>query len=399
MFVDYMLELFEYQRKLVDQVKGNDNWALFVTPGAGKTLMALTIIEYKKYQNLVIICRKNKIKEWSNDVKDMKGINVVVINFESLHKLEELMDCKALKPFVLIDESQNIKSAKRDSKRWQMLKKLKRYGCNFGLLSGTPQHNEYLDYYTSLHLLDLYPYSLTAFKNEFCVYIQYPGQTYKVLHKYINVNERILNGLFKDSRIGWLHVNPLHPPNFYDVEFKRSEVVRDILKKRVYKELLLDTPGKVALYTRLMEAGIIGGDIIDEVKLDYICSQILGKYKKLVIFTNYIREVEMVAERLDMLGIAYNMFTGSRKDIITENIVLVNVNAGGSGMNDLADYDCAVFHSIPVKYIEMEQSIGRVSRIGQTKKPDVYFMMMPDEKKRFKEHIKRLEFDGLTFNI
>ena len=85
------MELFDYQVDLYNQLKDKPNWALFVTPGAGKTLVSLEILKYQKHEHIIILCRKNKIKEWQEDAADMDA-EIIITNFESIHKLKDLID-------------------------------------------------------------------------------------------------------------------------------------------------------------------------------------------------------------------------------------------------------------------------------------------------------------------
>lgn len=392
------MQLLDYQQEAVNQLLNYDNWALFLNTGSGKTITSLTLLEKQGHKDVVILCRKNKVKEWEEDTEKL-NINFTILNFHNVHKLEELIDIKSGKYFILIDESQNIKTATQKSKRWNMLKKLKRYDNKFGLLSGTPQHHKYLDYYTSFFLLDIYPRTITQFKGEFCTEYQPPGQLFRIIDhsKYRNTNR--LYGMLHSPNVVWYHKQHTFEPEYFDVMFKTTKLAKHIIKDRVYEDILLDTPSKLALYARTLESGIIGEYVIHKNKAVFLIDELLPLYKTAVIFTNYIKEVEVISGLLDQYGIPHNVFTGSRKDDITENVVIVNTNAGGSGMNSLADYDCAIFHSIPMKYIDMEQAIGRVNRIGQTKVPHVYFLMGPEESKKFKEHNKRRSFDDVHFGI
>lgn len=385
------MELFSYQKAIVDQLVDKDNWALFVGTGGGKTLMSLTLLQMQNYENIIIVCRKNKVKEWEEDAgKHVGNRNVLIINYESIHKLNP-DDYKGW--FILLDESQNIKTP--SSKRYKHLKKFKTRKCCFGLLSGTPQHSLYEDYYTSMFLLGIYKKSLTQFKQEYCVMFQPPGALYQEIVDYKNVDELLM--MLDDTCIAWYQQKSEFEPIYYDVRFKRPPIVSQILKDQVFEDVLFDTPGKTALFTRIMETGVFQGNVLDTSKMDWILSNI-PLDKRVIIFTNFIDELNYVCDRLACYNIDYNVYSGGRKDIINKRIAVVNCNAGGSGINDFADFDIAIFHSLPVKYIELEQAIGRIDRYGQSKPPLIYFLLYPDEMRRQKQHNKKLEFDNDMFS-
>jgi len=99
----------------------------------GKTLTALTAVEYSLAETCLIVTKKKAIEGWEDTLKEWKHqTKFEIINYESLHKVKGCFD------FIVLDESHHaISSVGRPSKTWKVLAPL----CNrkpILYLSATP---------------------------------------------------------------------------------------------------------------------------------------------------------------------------------------------------------------------------------------------------------------------
>lgn len=108
-------------------------------------------------------------------------------------------------------------------------------------------------------------------------------------------------------------------------------------------------------------------------KLNYIYKKLQTTNKKSVVFCHFKAEIRYLAERLSAKGISYGIISGDvsmeeRREIVsrdTYQILLVQINAGGTGLN-LQTYKEIYISSPHWNPSIEEQAIGRLYRIGQS---------------------------------
>jgi SNF2 family DNA or RNA helicase len=61
--------------------------------------------------------------------------------------------------------------------------------------------------------------------------------------------------------------------------------------------------------------------------------------------------------------------------IVKQDKPIISTYAMGEGANLQKGYKNIIFASLPLKYIDLEQAIGRVYRTGQTKKVAIYYLL------------------------
>lgn len=140
----------------------------------------------------------------------------------------------------------------------------------------------------------------------------------------------------------------------------------------------------------------------DSSKLEEVVSRIESLHAenhKVLIFSSFVKHLNMVADRLDKLGIRYELLTGetTHREAVINNFqndkeiccFLISLKAGGVGLNLMAaDY---VFLLDPWWNPAAEsQAINRAHRIGQEKTVMVYRFIMSDT---IEEKIQNLQSD------
>ena len=120
----------------------------------------------------------------------------------------------------------------------------------------------------------------------------------------------------------------------------------------------------------------------------------LSEGRKVIIFSQFTMALDVIAERLNELGISFSMLTGQtrhRDKVIAEftqgdtSVFLISLKAGGTGLN-LTQAD-TVIHFDPWWNPAVEkQATDRAYRIGQTNPVFVYKLIMANsiEQKVFK---------------
>jgi SNF2 family DNA or RNA helicase len=105
-----------------------------------------------------------------------------------------------------------------------------------------------------------------------------------------------------------------------------------------------------------------------------------GPDHKALIFTHFQRTLEALAARLRLLDIPFELYHGglssADKDAVihrfeTEGVVLLSTEAAGEGRN-LQFCHTMINFDLPWNPMRIEQRVGRIHRIGQTREVDIY---------------------------
>ncbi len=296
--------------------------------------------------------------------------------------------------YIILDESQIIKNPA--SKIFLAVKKLK--GQYRLVLTGTPIENSLTDLWTQFSFLNPGMLgSLRSFKDEFVTPIE-KEKNIKKEKKLKNIIEPFIlrrdkNDVAKDlpaltEKINYCEMTE-DQKIFY--ERKKSEVRNMILEnyqvigENKTKFLLLSSLTKLRLianHPAIVEASYKN----DSGKFNEILQKIkdlLIREHKVLIFSQFVKHLNLFAEYFKKSNTDYRMLTGKTKEsdrasIIKEfqnnkdiKVFLISMRAGGTGLNLTgADY---VFMLDPWWNPAVEaQAINRAHRIGQDKKVFVY---------------------------
>lgn len=128
------MQLRDYQIDLSKKIKETiDNYGICYFAGEvriGKTLTALTVAN--NYDKVLFVTKKKAMSSILDDFEKIGyNYNLTVINYESLHKLEDTGYA-----LVICDESHTLGAFPKPSKRVKQLKKLVKK--DLLLMSGTP---------------------------------------------------------------------------------------------------------------------------------------------------------------------------------------------------------------------------------------------------------------------
>lgn len=393
-------KLFDYQKRIVDsQIKPSS--ALFMDMGTGKTITSLALFEKSNRKKLLIVCLVSKIIDWRNEINDnfpelsvsilRNGSNknkeiilnnqfdVYIVSFESVWRLEECL-VKSLSNdwYIIVDESHKIKNkSSKVGKYFHKLTNKVTYKC---ILSGTPQNQGYIDYYNQLYFANILTIKESEFKKMFCVYSPsfFNGVSVNVLSGYKNVE--LLDQIIHSSCVFFKRdISEEMIPSESYVTIEKHSSFDTFRKKRVYKDILADSSPALRMGLRQLASGFIKEYEVSNHKIEWL-KDFLDMYDdNVVIFYNFNTELKMIKDLCEKLNRPYSEYNGSKKNLDnflnTKNgVAICNYGSASLGLNDLVKANVCIMYSPTEDYILFEQSKKRIDRIGQTKKPLIYYL-------------------------
>lgn len=408
--------LYEYQKRIVDDLKNYDSCGLFTDVGTGKSITSLALYEQKTLQKkcnkLIIICLCAKIEEWKSDCEKWfpfskvlvidnekskeqfrnNDYDICIINFEKTWRFTELLRISK-ETMIIVDESHKIKSS--ETKVGKFMQSIS-YNTNYKIiLTATPMGNGYIDLYNQLYFLGLLGGTLKSFKERYCVekLVYIPGmKPFKQITSYKNTDELdlIVN---KYARYYERKLDDELIPEEVMIPIKLEKNYHKISKDRVYKDIVLDKIGMKRIALKALCSGtIIGNALVDfedvhreyqlnTYKLDWIKDFLDGFKERVVIFYMYDHQrdqlYDMITNKLKRSCARY-CSEFKEKDVFENNddaVILVQYKSGSTGVDWLKKSYVGIFYSLPDSYIEYYQAKGRLNRVGQTKKPLYYLLV------------------------
>lgn len=409
--------LYDYQKHIVDDLKGFDQSALFMDVGTGKSITSLALYEQKliqtKCKKLLIICLCAKLNEWKHDCEKwfpfsktiildgkkkskndfLKGnFDIAIINFEKTWRTNDLFIINS-DFYIIIDESHKIKeSTTKVGKFMKQISVLTPYKC---ILTATPMGNGYIDLYNQLYFLGLLDMSLTLFKEKYCneQIVYYPGM--KPFKKIIGYKDTTyLDSLInKYARYYERKIDDDLIPSEIVIPFELDKNYNKIARTRVYEDISLDKVSSKRLGLKSLCSGtIMGKALVDPngnldrlyqlntYKLDWVKSFLEDFKERVVIFYAFDHQRDQLYEMITKLKRPCARYCADYKeeDIFNKNdnaVVLVQYKSGSTGIDWLKQSYVCIFYCLCDSYIDFYQAKGRINRVGQTKKPLYYILV------------------------
>ena len=343
----------------------------------------------------------------TRNFSDLLNVDVVLASYGVVRNDVEKL-CELNFKYIILDESQLIKNP--DSKVYKAVIQLQ--SEHKLVLTGTPIENSLTDLWAQLNFLnrDLLK-SQGYFREEFVVPIEKHNDEEKqkklqmiispfilrrkkeeVVKELPSLTEQVIYCEMTDEQSELYEVEKSSVRNIIlesinNQGFERSSIL--ILKALNRLRLMANHP-KMVIPEYNNESG----------KFDEIIrgiENVIDEKHKVLIFSSYVKHLNIVAEYLNKAGHSYSMLTGATRDrqkvIETfqtdeENrVFLISLKAGGTGLNlTAADY---VFIIDPWWNPASEnQAISRAHRIGQDKKVFVYRYLTRDT---VEEKIQKLQ--------
>lgn len=320
--------------------------------------------------------------------------------------------------YVVLDESQNIKNLQSQTTRAAFLLQANHRMA----LSGTPMENNVTEIYSLFRFLNPTMLGSEADFNE--RYAQ-PIQVAADMDALAALRRKIFPVMLRRLKGDVLHDLPDITRQRIYVEME-PEQARLYEERRRYYKALLDNHiaeqglgrSRMVMFRALNELRHIASvpesiseGTVKSCKIDPLVesiSEAAANGHKCVVFFNFIVGIELVGERLDLLGIGYDTLTGSTNDragVIGHfrknpdcKVLLLTVKVGGVGLN-LTCADTVFIYEPWWNPAAERQAIDRLHRIGQKNHVSAYSMIT---RNTIEERILQLQerkaaiFDGLV---
>ena len=407
--------LYPYQKEGVIKTVKAGRVIIADDMGLGKTIQAIAAAEYfareLNIERVLIICPTSLKYQWKNEITKFTGRSVRVIEgpldkrkpqYRSdeffkiasygvgLNDMEYLNDAGF--DLIILDEAQRIKNWK--TKTAKGLKKLKsQYAI---VLTGTPLENKLDELHSIVEFID--PFKLGALFRFLDKHQIKETETGKIIgYQKLNDISRVLEDiLIRRTKKEILSQLPkrIDKNYFVGVTDEQWDIHQDydyivarlvakwrrlgFLPEKDRQRLLisLSCMRMVSDSTYILDQGDRHDKKIDE--LMTILQEIFESGNdKVVIFSQWERMTRLVGRELRKMGVAYEYLHGGvpsakRKDLINnfsndpEKRIFLSTDAGGVGLN-LQKANVIINLDLPWNPAVLEQRIGRVHRLGQTK--------------------------------
>jgi len=394
--------------------------------GLGKTIQTLALLQKHKEDTeatgskatSLVIMPTSLIYNWLNEAKKFapqlrlmvhtgamryKSAEVfanydVVITTYGISRIDIEMFKAYYFDYVILDESQNIKNP--SSKSFQSVKQLK---SKFKLiLSGTPVENSVNDLWTQMSFIN--PGLLGTqqfFQNEFVTPIEKKKDEDKarklqaIIKPFVlrRTKEQVATELPpKTENLFYCQMSDEQADVYDKVKSEyRNELLRSIEDGTYAKTQIQVLQGLIKLRQIANHPAMIDADYEgDSGKFENVThtlTNVLDGGHKVLIFSQFVKQLTIYREYFDKEGIPYVYLDGStqnRGDVVKKfqedvktRVFLISIKAGGVGLNlTEADY---VFILDPWWNPAVEQqAIDRTHRIGQTKNVFIYKFITKD---------------------
>tara|TARA_Y100001973_G_C5179754_1_gene324117 strand:- start:222 stop:1448 length:1227 start_codon:yes stop_codon:yes gene_type:complete len=372
----------EYQIKIIKNAVSVLNRYKFVYLSmqvrTGKTLTAMGVAQKLKIKRMLFVTKKKAISSIELDYTKLNPkYELVVINYESLHKIEGKFD------FIVLDEAHSMGAYPKPSKRTKMVKdiisKNKPYVV---LMSGTPSPESFSQLYHQVYGCPHNPFNVfTNFYSFARVYVDVmPVKIGSLTHNdYSHGKESILHALqpymisYTQKEAGF-KVETIEQIK----KVKMSDLTYDIIKKlkkdKVFEGreevILADTGVKLMSKIHQLCSGTIifeshKAQVIDHTKANYIASEF--KNKKVGIFYKFTAEYKALKDVYgDMLTNDIQEFKESDKSIALQIV------SGREGIS-LKEAECLIYYNIDFSALSYWQSRDRMTT-KDTKRNKVYWI-------------------------
>jgi len=397
--------LYEHQKKIIREDR--KRCGLFLGTGASKTRTALEMAEGK----VLVICPKQQRedKTWQNE-NEKWGTkkNLTVISKEDLRRDWDILpvydtviidECHynlgVLPQLVQKNKIQRPKTSQIFEATRQFL--IKNPPKRFYLLSATPVSKP-LNIWAIATLLGQ-KWDFIAFRYKYYIEIRIGGtRRIWMPKKGDELKSQLAELVQKFGYTGGLN-------DFFDVPEQTHKVVEIELspeQKRGISELQFAEADPLVRRARqrTIENGVLYAKKIEEInqytdkmsnetrifpsrKIDYILERAI-EFPKLLIYANYTAQINEIAKALRDEGYTVSTLTGATKDRTFIKRVdessephIIIAQASISSGYELPSFPCVIYASKSWKYVDYEQSLGRVLRSNHLKK-NLYIHLIVD---------------------
>ena len=423
------IELRDYQKRILEDLKCVPSIGLFIKTGGGKTITSLARLDYIPTTKLLVVCPQKIITQWweviekhtdlvplkykltmsaknKNELidKELKegNVNCIVVNFDILDKLHNLDKYIDNKWCIIVDESHKIKnmgSVRNPVKATKRCLELGDKTIYKTILTATPTEKEnggYIDLYSQLRFLGYLTYNENFFKNNFCIEskIQLPGIPFPI-NKIVGYRtDRIECQLRPILNATCRYYAPKYgdyDPQDIKITIPKASNYNKLLRERCYKDIIFDNVSAMRVGKKSLIGGVVTGTGEYKERYNYEdnneksgwLEEFLSNTDEVVsVLYCYNVEKDRIIKVCEKLKKKYIVINGEINDKPAElkkefDVVIGQYQAFSESLDGL-QYKChlMVFYSMPDSSLMYKQSLGRIDRIGQTKIPTYYHLIM-----------------------
>lgn len=360
----------EKQKEAFDKFSKLKVGALFMQMGTGKTRVAIDLVDYNKCDLLVYVAPYSTLKNIEDEFKkwelktQYKLIGYETISSSDIKYLKLLKELESKKVFIVADESIFIKND--ETKRYKRLCEI-RNKCEYALiLNGTPLTKNEFDLYNQMQFLSplIMKMSKQQFKNTFFKKITYKKKGHKenTFYKFSEVNANLLYKMVEPYIFKCdLAFNKKEETYFHYVKYEKEDIYYREKEKKLNEYIESGTSDIIV--NMLTSLNVIASNY--NKKNDELINYV--KNKQVIVFCNYLSEIEYINSRLECYVITGNKKNRSKIIEQFKNDTKPLIMTFGVGSYSLNLQFCKeiVYSSINFDYAKLEQSKYRIKRIGQ----------------------------------
>jgi len=389
------MKLYEHQKKILEENK--EKTGIFLGTGGGKTLVTLKLAVGRT----LVICPKQQREDrtWERNAEKFGiKIDITVVSKEELRR-----DWEILPPFdtVIIDECHNnlgVLPETRQRRGEQIPKTSQIFEATLGFILKHPPKRFYLCSATpvtkpmnmwAIATLFGERWDFFRFRQKYYNEVRMGQRRIWVAKKDDASKSRLAEVVKRFGYTGSLQ-------DFFDVPEQTHLTVKIELtaeQKIAAKNMLLTEADPLVKRARLrtIENGVLYGKKIDTIneredvmtnetilfpskKIDYIIERAM-EFPKLLIFANYTAQIHAIADSLRKEGFTVHTLTGGTKnrqtliqDAEASKACIVIAQSNISAGYELPSFPCVIYASKSFRYVDYEQSLGRVLRANALKK-------------------------------
>lgn len=438
-------KLRDYQNQILKELRHVPAPYFLMGTGTGKTLTSLARYEQDGGGKLLVICPKKIIGQWQDTIEaefpelkilkfkpkvsttviaktllsEQKKYDVLVLNYEILHKIETQLKTIINKEWtIILDEGHRIRnygSIRKRTKVTDSVLKLGKLTNKKMILTATPTQSNYggyIDYYPQLTFLGYEDRGYQYFCDRYARYklINYGNTSYpvKTLIGYSNTDE--IDSLLQKIARRYTPKFGDFEPQHIKVKIEQTPSYKTLLREKAYKNIMITNTMRKRIALKTITSGTIYGQDMfnthfayndNSSKIDWLEDFLSDTDEVVTIFYQYNVELEALKELMAKLKKKYIVINGKTKDAVKEvkrtdyDVIIGQFQAMSESIDGIQHKShIEVFLTMPESSLTYKQAIGRIDRIGQTKVPMYYYLTMEGtiDDKIYKMIEEKLEF-------
>ena len=401
MFNNIKVELFDFQKVVVQQMLAHHYIINASQMGTGKSLEALATQQEVGGTCLIIcpaylrsnwkdeyekFCRKVpdiKILKTTKQVKECQGFEIAIISYSAIQYAAHLF--KRAK-CIIVDESHYLKNHQAKRTQHFVANVAERPPNRLMMLSGTPIKNRVEEFYTQLNLTKYNPFGTYGVKFTFASYYTFAAhfcysskmELYgATITKYFGMKKETLPQLKRLLKCKYIRV--------------RAEDVLKDLPDLIHKEIVVDVKeGKLEKEWLEFEKRPVGHASTAKAEsallkakhtADYV-NDILDTGEPVVVFTDHLGSLGYLSNKIKgTKGVISGSVTADKRHQIVKdfqegkiNCIISTIGAGSTGFT-LTRSKNLVFNDFSWVPGDNDQAMKRIHRIGQTRGAVIHWIL------------------------